>query len=38
MDSQTVRCTPQAGVNAGKKPNGRKSHMVVDTLGQPLMV
>ncbi|GAA5515049.1 IS5 family transposase ISAcma5 [Deinococcus carri] len=41
LDAQTVRCTPQAGlrgVDAGKKTNGRKRHIVVDTLGLLLVV
>lgn len=41
IDSQTVRCTPQGGVrgvDAGKKINGRKRHLVVDTLGLLLTV
>jgi putative transposase len=40
-DSQTVRCTPQAGirgVDAGKKTNGRKRHVLVDSLGLMLLV
>ena len=41
IDAQTVRCAPQAGlrgVDAGKKTNGRKRHIVVDTLGLLLAV
>lgn len=41
IDAQTVRCAPQAGlrgVDAGKTTNGRKRHVVVDTLGLLLMV
>ena len=41
VDSQTVRCTPQAGergVDAGKKTNGRKRHVLVDTLGLLLLI
>lgn len=41
IDSQTVRCAPQAGIrgiDAGKKTNGRKRHLVVDTLGLLLVV
>jgi len=41
VDSQTVRCTPQAGersVDAGKNTNGRKRHVLVDTLGLMLLV
>jgi len=41
VDSQTVRCTPQAGergVDAGKNTNGRKRHVLVDTLGLLLLV
>lgn len=41
LDAQTVRCTPQAGVrgvDAGKKTNGRKRHVLVDTLGLLLVV
>jgi putative transposase len=41
IDSQTVRCAPQAGirgVDAGKKTNGRKRHLVVDALGLLLVV
>ena len=36
-----MRCAPQAGirgVDAGKKTNGRKRHLVVDTLGLLLVV
>jgi len=41
IDAQTVRCAPQAGlrgVDAGKRTNGRKRHIVVDTLGLLLVV
>lgn len=41
IDAQSVRCAPQAGirgVDAGKKTNGRKRHIVVDTLGLLLVV
>jgi putative transposase len=39
LDAQTVRCAPQArGIDAGKKTNGRKRHIVVDTLGLLLVV
>ena len=41
VDSQSVRCSPQAGVrgvDAGKKTNGRKRHVLVDTLGLLLLV
>ncbi|GAA5532819.1 IS5 family transposase [Deinococcus aluminii] len=41
MDAQTVRCSPQAGprgVDAGKRTNGRKRHLLVDTLGLLLVV
>lgn len=41
LDAQTVRCTPQAGlrgVDAGKKTNGRKRHVLVDTIGLLLVV
>lgn len=41
IDAQTVRCTPQGGprgVDAGKKINGRKRHVLVDTLGLLLVV
>ncbi|CAM3681198.1 hypothetical protein DESA109040_19750 [Deinococcus saxicola] len=41
MDAQTVRCAPQAGprgVAAGKKTNGRKRHILTDTMGLLLVV
>lgn len=41
LDSQSVRCADQAGVrgyDAGKKVNGRKRHLLVDTLGLILAV
>ena len=41
VDSQSVRCSPQPGVrgvDAGKKINGRKRHVLVDTLGLLLLV
>lgn len=41
IDAQTVRCAPQAGIrgiDAGKKTNGRKRHIAVDTLGLLLLV
>jgi putative transposase len=41
MDSQTVKTTETPGVrgyDAGKKVNGRKRHLLVDTLGLVLMV
>jgi len=41
IDAQTVRCSPQAGprgVDAGKRTNGRKRHVLVDTLGLLLVV
>ena len=41
IDSQSVKTTEQGGVrgyDAGKKINGRKRHIVVDTLGLILMV
>ena len=41
LDSQTVKIADQAGVrgyDAGKKMNGRKRHLVVDTLGLVLAV
>lgn len=41
IDAQTVRCSPQAGprgVDAGKKTNGRKRHVLVDTMGLLLVV
>lgn len=41
IDAQTVRCAPQAGIrglDAGKKTNGRKRHIAVDTLGLLLVV
>jgi putative transposase len=41
MDSQTVKTTETSGVrgyDAGKKINGIKRHVVVDTLGMLLMV
>ncbi|GGL93372.1 hypothetical protein GCM10010840_34250 [Deinococcus aerolatus] len=40
-DAQTVRCAPQAGprgVDAGKKTNGRKQHILTDTVGLLLVV
>nr|WP_218152069.1 transposase [Nitrosomonas communis] len=36
LDSQSVKCTAipgQRGFDAGKKINGRKRHILVDTLG-----
>lgn len=41
LDSQSVRCADHAGVrgdDAGKKINGRKRHVLVDTLGLILAV
>lgn len=41
LDSQTVKsteCSEDRGYDAGKKINGRKRHVVVDTLGLLLMV
>jgi len=41
MDGQTVKTTETPGVRgygAGKKVNGRKRHLLVDTLGLVLMV
>jgi putative transposase len=41
IDSQTVKTTEQGGphgYDAGKKINGRKRHLLVDTLGLVLMV
>lgn len=41
LDAQSVRCAPQAGprgVDAGKRTNGRKRHVLVDTLGLLLFV
>jgi putative transposase len=41
LDSQSVKTTPmggERGYDAGKKVNGRKRHLLVDTLGLLLMV
>lgn len=41
IDSQTVKTTEQGGergFDAGKKTNGRKRHILVDTIGMLLMV
>jgi len=41
IDSQSVKsteCSDQRGYDAGKKVNGRKPHILVDTLGLLLMV
>ena len=41
LDSQSVKCTAAPGVrgyDAGKKVNGRKRHILVDTLGLLLAV
>ena len=41
MDSQSVKCTAvpgERGYDAGKKVNGRKRHILVDTLGLLLAV
>jgi putative transposase len=41
IDAQTVRTTPQGGirgVDAGKKTNGRKRHILVDTTGLLLII
>jgi len=41
LDSQSVKCTAipgERGFDAGKKVNGRKRHMLVDTLGLLLAV
>jgi hypothetical protein len=41
LDSQSVKCTAvpgERGYDAGKKINGRKRHMLVDTLGLLLTV
>ena len=41
IDSQSVRCAPQKGsrgIDAGKKINGRKRHIAVDTMGLLLVV
>lgn len=41
IDAQTVRTTPQGGirgVDAGKKTNGRKRHILVDTTGLLLLI
>lgn len=41
LDSQSVKCTAAPGVrgyDAGKKANGRKRHILVDTLGVLLAV
>lgn len=41
IDSQTVRsseCSAERGYDAGKKINGRKRHLLVDTLGLVLWV
>jgi putative transposase len=41
IDSQTVKTTEQGGphgYDAGKKINGRKRHLLVDTLGLVLMI
>ena len=41
LDSQSVKsteCSDQRGYDAGKKVNGRKRHVLVDTLGLVLLV
>ena len=41
IDSQTVKMTEQGGprgYDAGKKINGRKRHLLVDTIGLVIMV
>jgi putative transposase len=41
IDSQSVKsteCSDQRGYDAGKKVNGRKRHVLVDTLGMLLLV
>lgn len=41
IDAQTVRCGPQAGprgIDAGKRINGRKRHVAVDSMGLLLVV
>jgi putative transposase len=41
LDSQSVKsteCSEQRGYDAGKKVNGRKRHVLVDTLGLVLLV
>jgi putative transposase len=41
LDSQSVKsteCSDQRGYDAGKKVNGRKRHLLVDTLGLVLLV
>ena len=41
IDSQSVKTTEAGGVrgyDAGKKVNGRKRHLLVDTLGFPIVV
>ncbi|TRX01771.1 transposase [Candidatus Methylobacter oryzae] len=41
LDSQSVKCTAVPGIrgfDAGKKVNGRKRHVLVDTLGMALTV
>jgi putative transposase len=41
IDSQSVKsteCSDQRGYDAGKKVNGRKRHLLVDTLGLVLLV
>lgn len=41
LDSQSVKsteCSDQRGFDAGKKINGRKRHLLVDTLGLVLLV
>ena len=42
MDSQTVRGTPESvkevGIDGGKKVKGRKRHIVVETMGYPIIV
>ena len=41
IDSQSVKsteCSDQRGYDAGKKVNGRKRHVLVDTLGLVLLV
>lgn len=41
LDAQTLRTTPQGGirgVDAGKQTNGRKRHILVDSLGLLLLV
>jgi putative transposase len=42
IDSQTVKGTPEStlesGFDGGKKIQGRKRHIIVDTMGYPLVV